>query len=113
MDKETLGERIRKAREQRGLSQIQLGKLVGKDQRAISEIESGDRKLAATELPAYATALEVSLLYFFEGAYEVTDLELSLVKIFRSIPSHEDRIRALQLVALLTQPPALPAEPKE
>ena len=48
MDATWLGFRIRQARERRGLSQEDLAAAVSKDQRAISEYEAGNRKLAVT-----------------------------------------------------------------
>lgn len=104
MEKKILGERIRTAREKRGLSQVELAKLVKRDQRTISEVEGGKRKLAANDLPDFAMALEVPLLYFFEGEYDVTDLEFTLLKAFRGIPTEGEKLRAIALVNLLSQP---------
>ena len=46
---ELFGARIRQAREMRGISQDELAALIHKDQRAISEYETGKRRLAAVE----------------------------------------------------------------
>ena len=62
------GERIRQARTARGLSQQQLViklQLLGLEvtQKTVSRIETGDRVLPDYELPFYAQALEVSILW--------------------------------------------------
>lgn len=56
----TLGDRIRKARELRGLNQTQLGKMIGISQSSISDLESGETKEPmATTLIALCAALRV------------------------------------------------------
>jgi len=110
MDKKLLGQRIRAARENVGLSQVELAKLVHRDQRAISTIESGARKIAAHEIPTYAEALQVPIIYFYEGEYQAGDLEIMLLKAFHNIPTDEGKLQALQLVHLLSQPPSIPRE---
>ena len=62
------GARIRQARKARGLSQQQLViklQLLGLEvtQKTVSRIETGDRVLPDYELPFYAQALEVSILW--------------------------------------------------
>ncbi len=56
-----LGERIRVAREARGLSQAQLGELTHSNQRVISKIESGKTDLKMSTLRRIAKALEVAV----------------------------------------------------
>lgn len=87
MNSEQLGQRIKQAREHRALSQEDLGELVEKDQRAISEYESGKRRVLAIDLPALAQALNVSILYFFEGEVGETDLDRALLEPFHRLPS--------------------------
>ena len=62
------GARIRQARKAKGLSQQQLViklQLLGLEvtQKTVSRIETGDRVLPDYELPFYAQALEVSILW--------------------------------------------------
>lgn len=62
------GEYIRKAREQRGLSQEQLAAQIqlhghSLTQKAISRIESGQRIVPDFEIPLFAAALHVSPLW--------------------------------------------------
>lgn len=57
----TLAERLRMAREQAGLSQGQVARLLDKHRPTISEIEAGRRKVAAEELAQFAKLYDVSL----------------------------------------------------
>ncbi len=67
MDKfyERLGERVRIMREERGLSQEVLAKLLGINRVALSQIENGERKISAEELSKFSkvfnTAVDVIL----------------------------------------------------
>ena len=61
-----IGDAIRKAREAKGLSQRQLGKLSGVDYSAISRIENGERAAPdATSLMRIARALDVDVENFY------------------------------------------------
>ena len=55
-----IGERVRKYRRQKGLSQEQLGELVGFSQSKISKIEHGDWD-SLSDLRLIAKALEVPI----------------------------------------------------
>ncbi len=55
-----IGDRIRALRRQRGLSQEQLGELVGFSQSKISKIENGDWN-SLSDLRLLAVALEVPI----------------------------------------------------
>lgn len=110
VDRRIFGERVRQARIKKGFSQEQLAALTNRDQRAVSEIEAGQRKLAVTDLPAFAVALEVPLLYFFEGEFSEGDLELAMLKEFRRIPSEDGKKTAIKIVHILSQSPSLPPE---
>lgn len=103
MDRQVLGERIRAARDRKNLSQERLALLVGKDQRAISEIEAGTRKLPANDLPAFATALEVPLLYFFEGEVTPDDLDRAMLDVFGQISSDALKQSAIEIVRILSE----------
>ena len=56
-----LGERLRMAREQAGLSQGQVARLMDKHRPTITEIEAGRRKVSADELGEFARLYDVSL----------------------------------------------------
>lgn len=102
MDAKWLGFRIRQARERRGLSQEELAVAVTKDQRAISEYENGKRKLAVTDLPVFATVLEVPLMYFFEEEAEVFQDDDLLLNYFHQLPSSEARQAALDILRIFS-----------
>lgn len=65
---EQIGEKIRQAREAKGLSQTEFANLLGYTQRDISQYEAGKRLVKITEFPKFAETLEVPFLYFFEMA---------------------------------------------
>lgn len=100
MDSKLLGLRIRQAREQKRMSQEDLGAAVSKEQGAISEYESGRRKLAASDLPAFATALEVPLLYFFEEEVDIDHFDAAILNYLHQLPSSEDRQAAIDIMRI-------------
>jgi transcriptional regulator with XRE-family HTH domain len=61
-----VGARIRRAREQHGLTQGELGEQIGKTQTAISYWEAGRRSPDVDDIVAVAEALDVEVAYFFE-----------------------------------------------
>lgn len=68
MNTTTLGQRLRQAREAKGLKQKELGRLAGVSESAISQWESGTiEKIAAGSLRDAAIALNVSLDWLLSG----------------------------------------------
>lgn len=69
---ETLGERVRRLRQSRGLTQAALGKLVGMSQQTVHTIEQGDSQ-RPRRLPELAQALgtSVDFLAYGTGPQEV------------------------------------------
>lgn len=65
VDSQTLGARIREARERAGLKQGELGSVVDLDRTAVNKIEGGVRKVTALELSDIARALGVRMSSFF------------------------------------------------
>lgn len=59
-DQMSLAERLRRAREQAGLSQGQVAKRMEYSRPTISEIEAGNRKVSAQELTRFAELYDVS-----------------------------------------------------
>lgn len=102
LDPKQLGFRIRQAREQRGLSQEEFAAAVAKDQGAISDYENGKRKLAVTDLPTFATVLEVPPSYFFEEEPSVYTLDEALLNYFHQLPTPEARQAVIDIVRILT-----------
>lgn len=101
MDPKALGKRIRAARENQGLSQDDFALLIERDQRAVSEYENGKRRITVTELPKFAEALHVSILYFFDEDESHSDLDLELLDYFHRLPTLKARLAAIQIMRVL------------
>lgn len=97
-----LGRRIRDAREQRGLSQEEFADLISRDQRAVSQYETGKRRIAVTDLPTFAQALGMPITYFFQDDLEPDDLDLALLREFHRLPNIEAKHDAIELVRVLS-----------
>jgi len=85
-----IGEQIKKARERRGLSQEELGQLLGdKNQPTISSYELGKRRFRVVDLLRLSEALETPIisLFGFDVAADA-DMELALLTWFRSLPEN-------------------------
>lgn len=97
-----LGQRIRQARDNIGMSQRDFSEAVGKDQTAISEYETGKRKVPAVELSIFAQVLQVPVSYFYEGDIQPDDLDHILLREFRALPNLEAKQHVLQMVRALS-----------
>jgi transcriptional regulator with XRE-family HTH domain len=77
---EDIGDRIRKAREARGLSQLELAQATGfQSATAISLIESGERKVASGLLEKLAQVLHLDVTYLLLGREETpVDVQVAL-----------------------------------
>lgn len=62
--REQLGKKIRDAREEKGLTQKELGKAVGYSPMGISHFEKGIRELKVSDLQKIAGVLNKNLSYF-------------------------------------------------
>lgn len=63
------GERLRRARLRRGLSQTELGHMVDRSKQSISRYEKGLDHPPLDQLPLYAEILRVPISMFFEADY--------------------------------------------
>ena len=70
--------RLRAAREQAGLSQGQVAKLLGLQRPSISELEAGRRKVSAEEVTRFADIYNVSVSWLMEEESEVLDPTVEL-----------------------------------
>jgi len=103
-DEAILGNRIKQARDKKGLSQTELAKALGIGQRGISELENGKRKLAVSELPVLAKTLDVPILYFLEGTMlEEGELEGLLLLYFNEIRKDELKKSVIDIARILSQ----------
>jgi transcriptional regulator with XRE-family HTH domain len=103
VDSAQIGDAIREARERMGMTQEELAEKVGRDQRAISEYEHGKRRLSAADLPLYARALNVSLLYFYGELVADEDFEAALLQHFNRLSTPEAKNAAIELVRVFTE----------
>ncbi len=68
-----LGARLRKLRQQQGVSAAVLAEAVGLTQQQISRYENGENKLAAVQLYRMASCLNTPLAWFFLGAEKIEE----------------------------------------
>jgi transcriptional regulator with XRE-family HTH domain len=76
MGKHTLGNKLRSAREERGLSQRELAQLASLSTNAISLIERDENSPSVSTLQSLATALNIKMSYFFDDHEPTTVLHV-------------------------------------
>jgi len=81
-----IGSRIRAAREELGMSQADIGKVLGCSHVAISKIERGITKLGVIDLELLAHALGHTLDYFISGIPSPPLTPQQLKRLWRQIP---------------------------
>ncbi len=65
--------------------------------------EIGKRRVYATEVPEFAKALEVPLLYFYEDELQLDDIDHALLMEANHLATVEAKQSALELVRVLVQ----------
>ena len=75
-NKESVGKKLRKIREERGFSQRELAQLAGISTNAISLIERDENSPSVATLQNLATALNVKMSYFFDDHVPVQVLHV-------------------------------------
>lgn len=103
-----MGELIRKAREDAGLTQAQLAKKIHLKRLAVSEMENGKVEISAQTIPLLASSLDKPISYFFPayGQKEITSAQLSpeeqeLLIHFRNIWPEHLREVAINLIKVI------------
>lgn len=90
-----IGERMRKLRKRRGLTQEQLAEIVDVTFQQIQKYENGSNRLNADKLQTIAQALSVPVSAFFDDDKGderlLSEQERKLVDGFRSLPSSDVR----------------------
>ena len=76
-----ISERIKIAREQAGLSQGQVAKLLDYHRPTISEIEAGRRKVTAEEISKFAKIFKVSVTWLSAAEADASDADSQKAKI--------------------------------
>ena len=100
MTPKQLGSRLREARKLKGLTQEEVAERMGGTRffTDISEFENGKRKLPAVEIPTYARALDVPILYFFEDVLIENDLDSAILEWFHRLPDVESKRRVFRFI---------------
>jgi transcriptional regulator with XRE-family HTH domain len=103
-----MGELIRKAREDAGLTQAQLAKKIHRKRLAISEMENGKVEINGGIIPLLASSLDKPISYFFRAYVqkEITSEQLSpqeqeLLIHFRNIWPEHLREVAINLIKVI------------
>ena len=101
-----MAERLRLAREQAGLSQGQVARLLGKHRPTISEIEAGRRRVSAEEIGVFADIYEVSATWLLgrEGESTLQDDRVQLAARELAKLRPEDLDRVLHLLGTMREP---------
>lgn len=90
-----VGRKVRDARVAKGMSQTELGNLLGVSFQQVQKYEKGTNRLGASRLWATAIALDLPIPYFFEGleggpkSTEVSQAELSRKAIATAAKLHK------------------------
>jgi transcriptional regulator with XRE-family HTH domain len=105
----TLASRLRIAREQAGLSQGQVAKMLSLHRPSISEIEAGRRKVSADELTQLASIYGVSVSWLVAtetSSHSAQDARIQLAarQLAKLKPEDFDRVISL-LIALRKEDP--------
>ena len=94
-----IAERLRMAREQAGLSQGQVARLLGKHRPTISEIEASRRRVSAEEVGEFADLYEVSASWLLGREGDSTELrdrvQLAARELAKLRPDDLDRVLSL------------------
>ncbi len=93
--------RLRAARENAGLSQGQVAKLLGIHRPTVSEIEAGHRKVSAEELSQFAKVYDVSISWLTNNNSEMPNPEVELAARELAKLKKEDLDALLQLLRTL------------
>jgi transcriptional regulator with XRE-family HTH domain len=105
-DRLALASRLKQARDMAGLSQGQVAKLLDMHRPSVTEIESGNRKVSADELAAFAATYDVSptwLLGLTPDKLEIDDPQLALAAREMSKLKKEDLEQLLSILATMRE----------
>jgi len=82
-----IGQKIQAAREEKGMTQVDLAGALGITQAALSNYELGKRRLYIHQIEAIADVLERSISYFIEGGGNNTGSQIS------SLSNEDEQLR--------------------
>jgi transcriptional regulator with XRE-family HTH domain len=103
-----IAKRLKEARNLSGLSQARAAKLLNMHRPTITEIEAGNRRVTADELPRFAELYDISVAWILGEAPDSLDasdpkLELAARELSKLKPEELERLMRL-LAALKTEP---------
>lgn len=84
---ESVGKRIREARRNLGMTQLELGRLTGYTDSTISHIEKGEVDLPISKLKALSMALRVTVDYLIDDY--LLEIESKPGDIFKALPKEK------------------------
>ena len=99
--RKALHDRLRAAREQAGLSQGQVARLLGVHRPTITEIEAGRRRVKIEELSGFSELYDVSSSWLINAESEVEDPKVELAARELARLSDEDLDRVMSLLRTL------------
>lgn len=104
---ETVGERLRWAREQAGLSQGQVARLLDMHRPTISQIEAGKRRVTAEDVATFATTYQVEEAWIVRGdeAFPEDDPRLRLLARELKKLKPEDLDSIVRIIRVLKKTP--------
>lgn len=102
IDNVSIGKKLRKLREERGVTQTKLAEALNMNQQSISRYEKGESQISYTDLESIGKFFDISSDYFFElDTAEIKSDERRLVTYYRGI--HEKlKPQALNLMKTLS-----------
>ncbi|MEO1664998.1 MAG: helix-turn-helix transcriptional regulator [Chloroflexota bacterium] len=87
-NKTRMGERIRQARREAGLTQVELAKQLGITQGMVSAVENGQTTIDAHQLIEWSKALQKPITYFYIGL-EFDDSRQRAINALSRIPQNQ------------------------
>ena len=93
VDRQRLGTRLRDARNYLGFKQDEVAKALGIPRTALSDIESGQRKVEAIELQRLAKLYRQSVSHFLEDDVSATPLPADVAHLARQAAKMSERDR--------------------
>jgi transcriptional regulator with XRE-family HTH domain len=101
----TLAARLKEARERAGLTQSQVARLLKMHRPTITEIEAGNRTVAAEELPTFADLYGVSTEWLLDRVDESEEMTVELAARGLDKLSPADRARLVEILRSLPRSP--------
>lgn len=94
--KKAIGQNLKRVRDEKGLSQVELGALIGCAGNTVSSWESGTNAIDTSLLILICEALDISFDEIYKGITKTTpvttvlsDKETELINLFKSLPEDE------------------------